>query len=87
MFLKKTATWQPPPNVRQRTRLVGIPGKYLVSKNQYVIDLGRGAEIIDATSGKYMWDGGPSHCVAIMRTASLLEVVDKIQNKNSAIAH
>jgi len=34
-----------------------------------------------APRGQYQWDGGPSNCVAIMRTPSLLEVVDKVRDK------
>jgi hypothetical protein len=32
-------------------------------------------------AGEYKWDGCKSHCVAIMKSASLLEVVDKIRGK------
>ena len=34
-----------------------------------------------APGGQYLWDSGPSNCVAIMRTPSLLEVVDKVRDK------
>jgi len=33
-----------------------------------------------AHGGQYLWDGGPSNCVASMRTPSLLEVVDKVRD-------
>jgi len=34
-----------------------------------------------APGGQYVWDGGSSNCVAIMRTPSHLEVIDKVRHK------
>jgi len=34
-----------------------------------------------ALGGQYLWDGGPSNCIAIMGTPSLFEVVDKVRDK------
>ena len=34
-----------------------------------------------APGGQYLWDGSPSNCVAIVKTPSLLEVVDKVRDK------
>ncbi|RPB18310.1 hypothetical protein L211DRAFT_854247 [Terfezia boudieri ATCC MYA-4762] len=40
-----------------------------------------GNEVQDIVSGEYKWDEGPSNCVAILRSASLLEIVDKIRER------
>jgi len=34
-----------------------------------------------APVGQYLWDGGSSNCVTIMRTPSLLEVINKVIDK------
>ncbi|RPB18166.1 hypothetical protein L211DRAFT_854394 [Terfezia boudieri ATCC MYA-4762] len=47
-------------------------------KRLFLIDPTRGAEVQDNASGEYRWDEAPSNCVAILRSASLLEIVDKI---------
>ncbi|RPB18362.1 hypothetical protein L211DRAFT_854190 [Terfezia boudieri ATCC MYA-4762] len=44
----------------------------------FLIDPARGNEVQDIVSGEYKWDEAPSNCVAILRSASLLEIVDKI---------
>jgi len=44
-----------------------------------VVDPGRGVAVLDAVSGEYRWDGGPSQCVAVMKSATLQEVVDNRQ--------
>ena len=45
----------------------------------FLIDLIRADDKNQA--GEYKWDGCKSHCVAIMKSASYLEVVDKIRGK------
>jgi len=47
----------------------------------FVVDPGRGAAVVDAVSSEYKWDGGPSQYVAVMKSARLQEVVDKIWQK------
>ncbi|RPB22306.1 hypothetical protein L211DRAFT_850626 [Terfezia boudieri ATCC MYA-4762] len=47
----------------------------------FLIDPTRGAEVQDNSSGEYRWDEAPSNCIAILRSASLLEIVDKIQER------
>ncbi|RPB18640.1 hypothetical protein L211DRAFT_853934 [Terfezia boudieri ATCC MYA-4762] len=47
----------------------------------FLIDPTRGAEVQDNASGEYRWDEVPSNCVAILRSASLLEIVDKIRER------
>jgi len=47
----------------------------------FVVDSGRGAAVVDAVSGEYKWDGGPSQCVAVMKSATLQEIMDKIRQK------
>jgi len=37
--------------------------------------------VIDPVTQAYKWDGGPSHCVSIIKSSSLLEVVDKVRQK------
>ncbi|RPB18006.1 hypothetical protein L211DRAFT_854582 [Terfezia boudieri ATCC MYA-4762] len=44
----------------------------------FLIDPARRNEVQDIISGEYKWDEAPSNCVAILRSASLLEIVDKI---------
>ncbi|RPB17861.1 hypothetical protein L211DRAFT_854698 [Terfezia boudieri ATCC MYA-4762] len=47
----------------------------------FLIDPTRGAEVQDNASGEYRWDEALSNCVAILRSASLLEIVDKIRER------
>ncbi|KAF8423732.1 hypothetical protein BGX38DRAFT_1238459 [Terfezia claveryi] len=47
----------------------------------FLVDPGREDEVRVTPGGAYKWDGCPSHCVAIMQVASLLEVVDKVRDK------
>jgi len=47
----------------------------------FLVDPGRENEVRVAPGGAYKQDGCPSHCVAIMKVASLLEVVDKVRDK------
>jgi len=47
----------------------------------FLVDPDHGAMVIDPVTQAYKWDGGPSHCVAIMKSLSLLEVVDKVRQK------
>jgi len=47
----------------------------------FVVDPGRGAAVVDAVSSEYKWNGGPSQCVAVMKSATLQEVMDKIWQK------
>ena len=42
----------------------------------FIVDPERGNEVKDAR-GQYLWDGCPSHSVAIVKVASLVELVDK----------
>jgi len=44
------------------------------------VDSSREDVVSLAPGGQYLWDGGPSNCVAIMRTPSLLEDVDKVRD-------
>ena len=37
--------------------------------------------VTHAATGQYKWDGGPSHCIVILKSASLLKVVDKVREK------
>ena len=46
-----------------------------------MVDPDRGAIVRDAAMEKCKWDDGPSQCVAIMKRASLQEVVDKLWEK------
>ena len=56
-------------------------GGFRKSVRIFLVDPGRGDEVRDEDRGAYKWDGGPSHCVAVMKVASLLEVVDKVRDK------
>ena len=47
----------------------------------FLIDSGGNNIVKNAASGLYLWDGCPSHCIAIMKLPSLLEIVDKVQSK------
>ncbi|RPB21401.1 hypothetical protein L211DRAFT_851571 [Terfezia boudieri ATCC MYA-4762] len=47
----------------------------------FLIDPTRGAEVQDNASEEYRWDEAPSNCVAILRSASLLEIVNKIRER------
>lgn len=47
----------------------------------FLIDPVRGNEVKDPVSGAYLWDGCPSNCVAVLKAASLLELVDKVRDK------
>ena len=47
----------------------------------FLVDPDRGAAVTDAATAEYKWDGGRSHCVAIMKSGSILEVVDKVRGK------
>ncbi|KAF8440637.1 hypothetical protein BGX38DRAFT_1205498 [Terfezia claveryi] len=47
----------------------------------FLVDSGREDEVRVTPGGAYKWDGCPSHYVAIMQVASLLEVVDKVRDK------
>ena len=46
----------------------------------FLVDPGRGNKVKN-DKNEYLWDGCPSHCVAMMRSPSLLEIVDKIRSK------
>jgi len=46
-----------------------------------VLDPDRGAAVIDAVSGAHKWDGGPSYCLAVMKSAILQEVMYKIRQE------
>ena len=47
----------------------------------FLIDTGRDNVVKDGASGLYLWDGCPSHCIAIMKSPSLLEIVDTVRSK------
>ena len=47
----------------------------------FLIDPGQNNVVKHAASGLYLWDGSPSHCIAIMKSPSLLEIVDKVRSK------
>ncbi|RPB21142.1 hypothetical protein L211DRAFT_851741 [Terfezia boudieri ATCC MYA-4762] len=47
----------------------------------FLIDPTRGPEVQNNASGEYRWDEALSNCVAVLRSASLLEIVDKIQER------
>jgi len=47
----------------------------------FLVDLRREDFVQVAPGGQYLRDGGPSNWVAIMRTPSLLEVIDKVRDK------
>ncbi|KAF8451280.1 hypothetical protein BGX38DRAFT_1142199 [Terfezia claveryi] len=47
----------------------------------FLVDSSHENEVRVAPEGAYKWDGCPSHCVAIMQVAFLLEVVDKVRDK------
>jgi len=47
----------------------------------FLLDPDCGAMVIDPVTQADKWDGGPRHCVAIMKSPSLLEVVDKVWPK------
>ena len=47
----------------------------------FLIDPGQNNVVKDAASGLYLWDGCPSHCIGIMKSSSLLEIVDKVRWK------
>ena len=47
----------------------------------FLIDPGRNKVVRDAASGLYLWDGCTSHCIALMKSPSLLEIVDKVRTK------
>jgi len=51
------------------------------SARLFLVDPDRSAMVIDPVTQAYKWDGGPSHCVTIMKSPSLLEVVDKVWQK------
>ncbi|KAF8414543.1 hypothetical protein BGX38DRAFT_1281824 [Terfezia claveryi] len=46
----------------------------------FFIDPTRGAEVQD-TNSQYKWDEASSNCVAILKLASFLEIVDKIRER------
>jgi hypothetical protein len=56
-------------------------GGFQKSVRLFLIDPGRGNAVLDAATGEYMWDTAPSNCVAILRSASLLEIVDKVRER------
>jgi len=56
----------------------GADSTFRRSVRLFVVDSGRRAAVVDAVSGKYKWDGRPSQCVAVMKSATLQEVMDKI---------
>jgi hypothetical protein len=56
-------------------------GAFRKSVRIFLIDPGREDQVRVAAGGAYLWDGCPSDCVAIMKVASLLEVVDKVRDK------
>ncbi|RPB18381.1 hypothetical protein L211DRAFT_854176 [Terfezia boudieri ATCC MYA-4762] len=47
----------------------------------FLIDPTQGAKVQDNASGEYRWDEAPSNCVAILKSISLLEIVDKIRER------
>jgi len=59
----------------------GADQGFLKSVRIFLVDPGREDEVRVAPGGAYKWDGCPSHCVVIMKVASLLEVVDKVRDK------
>jgi len=59
----------------------GADSMFRKSVRLFVVDPSHGAAVVDAVSGEYKWDGGPSQCIAVMKSATLQEVVDKIRQK------
>ncbi|RPB18117.1 hypothetical protein L211DRAFT_854446 [Terfezia boudieri ATCC MYA-4762] len=47
----------------------------------FLIDPTQGAEVQNNASGEYRWDEALSNYIAILRSASLLEIVDKIRER------
>ena len=48
---------------------------------RFLIDTSWGNEVGDGASRKYKWDDSLSNCVATLRLPSLLEIVDKVQER------
>jgi len=59
----------------------GKETEFRKSVRLFLVDPDHGAIVIDPVTQAYKWDGGPRHCVAIMKSPSLLEVVDKVRQK------
>ena len=73
------------PNVEfapnQNTNNEDGPKGFRKSVRIFLIDPERAAAEIKNADGRYLWDGCPSNCVAIIKVASLLEVVDKVRDR------
>ena len=68
-----------PDAVNQKTNKEDRPTKFRKSVHIFLIDPDRAAAEVKSAGGMYLWDGCPSHCVAIIKATSLLEVVDQVQ--------
>ena len=47
----------------------------------FLIETGRDNIVKEGASGLYLWNRCLSHCIAIMKSPSLLEIVDKVRSK------
>ena len=47
----------------------------------FSIDPGRSNVVKASANGSYEWDGCPSHCIVVMKSPSLLQIVDKVRSK------
>ena len=68
-----------PDAVNQNTNKEDRPKEFRKSVHIFLIDPDRAAAEVKSAGGMYLWDGCPSHCVAIIKATSLLEVVDQVQ--------
>jgi hypothetical protein len=68
-----------PEDAISRNVSVGEESGFRKSVRIFLVDPARPGD--KDQNGEYKWDGGRCHCVAIMKSASLLEVVDRIRGK------
>ena len=54
---------------------------FRTSVRLFLIDPGRNNVVNDTARGLYLWDGCRSHCIAIMKSPSLVEIVNKVRSK------
>ena len=54
---------------------------FCTSVRLFLVDPDRGVALTDVATGRYEWDGGHSHCVAILKSASRLEEVVQVRGK------
>ena len=70
-----------PDAINRNTNKENAPKEFRKSMCIFWIDSDRAAAEVKNAGGMYLWDGCPSHCVAIIKATSLLKVVDRVRDR------